>query len=79
MGIGNSICVALAQCGANVALNYRKHEAEAAAVAEKVKGAGTKALVVQADVASFADAQAMAEQVTKEMGAGCTSWSATPG
>jgi 3-oxoacyl-[acyl-carrier protein] reductase len=68
MGIGNSICLALAQCGADVALNYRKHAAEAEAVAEKVRGAGTKALAIQADVASFKDAQAMVERVTKEWG-----------
>jgi 3-oxoacyl-[acyl-carrier protein] reductase len=68
MGIGNSICLALAQCGANVALNYRKHEAEAAAVAEKVRAAGTRAMVVQADVGSFADAQAMVDRVTREWG-----------
>jgi len=68
MGIGSSICVALARCGAHVALNYRKHEAEAQAVAEKVKAAGTQAMVVRADVASFADAQSMVEKVTKEWG-----------
>jgi 3-oxoacyl-[acyl-carrier protein] reductase len=68
LGIGNAICVALAECGANVALNYRKHEAEAAAVAEKVRACGAKSLVVKADVASFADAQAMVEQVTREWG-----------
>jgi 3-oxoacyl-[acyl-carrier protein] reductase len=68
MGIGNSICVALAQCGANVALNYRKHEAEAQAVADKVKAAGTLAMVVRADVASFADAQSMVAKVTQEWG-----------
>jgi len=68
MGIGNAICLALAQCGADVALNYRKHAAEAEAVAEKVRAAGTKALAIQADVASFKDAQLMIERVTKEWG-----------
>jgi 3-oxoacyl-[acyl-carrier protein] reductase len=68
MGIGNAICLALARCGADVALNYRKHAAEAEAVAEQVRAAGTKALAIQADVASFKDAQLMVERVTKEWG-----------
>ncbi len=68
MGIGNAICLALAQCGADVALNYRKHAAEAEAVAEKVRAAGAKALAIQADVASFKDAQLLVERVTKEWG-----------
>lgn len=68
MGIGNAICLALARCGADVALNYRKHAAEAEAVAEQVRAAGTKALAIQADVASFKDAQWMIDRVTKEWG-----------
>ncbi|MBN1773669.1 MAG: SDR family oxidoreductase [Deltaproteobacteria bacterium] len=68
MGIGNAICLALARCGADVALNYRKHATEAEAVAEQVRAAGAKALAIQADVASFKDAQLMVDRVTKEWG-----------
>ncbi|MDI7266375.1 MAG: 3-oxoacyl-ACP reductase FabG [Myxococcota bacterium] len=68
MGIGNSICVALAECGADVALTYRKHEAEANAVADLVRGKGVKAMIVRADVASFAGADAMVKKVTGEWG-----------
>ena len=68
MGIGNSICLALAQCGANVALNYRKHADEAKAIAEQIRAMGRRALVVQADVASFGDAQKMVDQVKAEWG-----------
>lgn len=68
MGIGNAICLALARCGADVALNYRKHAAEAEAVAERVRAEGRRALAIQADVASFKDAQAMIDRVTQEWG-----------
>ncbi len=68
MGIGNSICVALAECGADVAFTYRKHEAEANAVADLVRTKGVKAMIVRADVASFADADAMVKKVTGEWG-----------
>jgi len=68
MGIGKAICLALARCGADVALNYRRHAAEAEAVAEEVRAIGRKALAIQADVASFQDAQGMVDRVTKEWG-----------
>lgn len=66
LGIGTAICKDLAENGANVALNYRKHSAEAEAIAQEIRQMGRKALVVQADVASFADAQKMVETVVKE-------------
>lgn len=68
MGIGSDICRALGQCGANVALNYRKHGDEAQAVAREVEAAGTKAMVVQADVSSFEDAGRMVGAVVDEWG-----------
>jgi 3-oxoacyl-[acyl-carrier protein] reductase len=68
LGIGTGIALKLAEEGANVAINYRKHDEEARAVIEKVEKMGRKGLVVQADVASFADAQNMVEKVVKEFG-----------
>jgi len=68
LGIGTAICKDLAANGANVALNYRKHSAEAEAIAEEIRAMGRKALVIQADVASFADAQKMVDTVVKEWG-----------
>jgi len=68
LGIGASIAVELARCGANVALNYRKHDAEAKQVAVECEKLGRKALVVQADVSNFNDAQRMTDQVVKEFG-----------
>ncbi len=68
LGIGSEICRVLAQAGANVALNYRKHADEAEQVAKQVEEAGAKAMVVQADVSSFEDAGKMVDAVVKEWG-----------
>lgn len=68
MGIGAEIAVKLAQCGANVAVNYRKHKEEAEAVAEKVRDCGGRTLVFQADISSFSDAGKMVEKVLAEFG-----------
>jgi 3-oxoacyl-[acyl-carrier protein] reductase len=67
-GIGAEIVRTLARQGADVALNYRKSAAEAEAMVKELEGMGRRALAVQADVASFDDAQRMAETVVKELG-----------
>jgi len=68
LGIGTSIVHDLAGHGANVALNYRKHDKEAKEAAEKAESMGVKAMVIKADVASFSDAQNMAAQVKETLG-----------
>ena len=68
LGIGAAIALELASDGADVALNYRRHSAEAEAVAQKIREMDRRALVVQADVSSFNDAQKMVEQVIAEWG-----------
>lgn len=68
LGIGRAIAVALAKAGANVALNYRRHDTEAKQVAAEVEAAGRKGLAIQADVASFDNAQAMVDRVVEEFG-----------
>lgn len=68
MGIGSAICVGLAREGANVALNFRKHDTEAKEVVKEVEKLGRKGLAVKADVASFKDAQNMVQTVIKEWG-----------
>ncbi len=67
-GIGRAIALDLAANGADVALNYRKSVDLAAELAEAIRGMGRRALVVQADVSSFDDAQAMVQQVLDEFG-----------
>jgi 3-oxoacyl-[acyl-carrier protein] reductase len=67
-GIGRAIVLDLAANGANVALNYRKSVDLAAELAETIQGMGRRAMVVQADVSSFDDAQAMVRKVLDEFG-----------
>jgi 3-oxoacyl-[acyl-carrier protein] reductase len=67
-GIGRAIALDLAFNGADVALNYRKSADLAEELAGTIREMGRRALVVQADVSSFADAQAMVQQVLDEFG-----------
>ncbi len=68
LGIGSAIAIDLARNGANVAINYRKHDAEANQVCAEITKLGRRGITVRADVASFADAQAMVDTVVKEFG-----------
>lgn len=68
LGIGTAIALKLAECGANVAINYRKHKEEADAVIEQIKAIGKKGLAVQADVSNHGDAQKMVETVIEKFG-----------
>lgn len=68
VGIGASIAVKLAECGANVALNYRKHREEAEAVLDQIIQMGRKGLLVQADISNFEDAAKMVKTVTDTFG-----------
>lgn len=68
VGIGAAIALKLAACGANVAINYRKHREEAKAIIEQIAGMGRMGLLVQADISSFTDAAKMVEEVTKAFG-----------
>ena len=68
IGIGTSIALGLAKAGANVALNYRRHADEANAVVAEIEKMGRKGLAVQADVASFEQAQAMVQKVAQAFG-----------
>jgi len=67
-GIGRAIVLDLAANGADVALNYRQSADLAQELAETIRGMGRRALVVQADVSSFDDAQAMVQKVLDEFG-----------
>ena len=68
LGIGTAICLDLAKNGANVALNYRKHAAEAESIAAQINEMGVKGLAVKADVSNFSDAQAMIDKVVAQWG-----------
>ena len=68
LGIGSACALDLAKNGADVAINYRKHDTEANAICDQIKAMGRRGLAVRADVSSFGDAQAMVDKVVKEFG-----------
>lgn len=67
-GIGEAIALALGAAGADVAINYRSRPEDAAAVAEKIEAAGTRALAVQADVSDAAQVARMFAQIDEAWG-----------
>lgn len=67
-GIGAAASLELAHEGANVCLTYRKHEAEAQKYAEEIRQMGRKALPLQCDIASFADAERVVKAALEEFG-----------
>jgi len=68
MGIGTAVALGLAKEGCNVAINYRRHDAEAKEVVRKIEEMGRKALAIKADVSSYDDAQNMVKRVVEEFG-----------
>ena len=68
LGIGAAIARVFAAEGADVAVNYRRHDTEAKAVAADVEAAGGRSLVLKADVADFGRAQEVVDQVREAFG-----------
>ena len=68
LGIGTAVALGLAKEGCNVAINYRRHDAEAKQVIHEIEKMGKKGLAIKADVASYNDAQNMVDTVAKEFG-----------
>lgn len=68
LGIGTSVALGLAKEGCNVAINYRRHDAEAKEVVRKIEAMGRKGLAVKADVSSYDDARDMVKKVVEEFG-----------
>jgi 3-oxoacyl-[acyl-carrier protein] reductase len=68
LGIGSSIALTLAREGCNVAVNYRRHDAEAKEVVRQIEAMGRRGLAVKADVASYEDAHAMVQTVVEQFG-----------
>jgi len=67
-GIGAAVAVALAEAGADVAVNYRERAEAAAMVAKDIARTGRRALAVGADVSSSAAVAKMIERITAELG-----------
>ena len=67
-GIGSATSLEMAREGANVCLLYRKHEAEAIKLREDIRAMGRKAIALEADASSFADAQRVVDAALNEFG-----------
>lgn len=67
-GIGRAIAREFAREGADVAVNFRRHDAEAAEVVAEVEQLGRKGLAVKADVSSYQDAEHMVKLVRETFG-----------
>src|SRR5881296_2755202 len=67
-GIGRAVALALADEGADVAVNYVSSEAAAKDVAEQIRKMGRRSMLAQADVGDFPDTFRMAQEVLKEFG-----------
>src|SRR5215831_15260872 len=68
-GIGAAIARALAEEGADVAINWLDDRPGAEAVAADVRKAGRRAHLVRADVARLRDLQTMAAEAVQAVGA----------
>ena len=68
-GIGRAVCLELARLGAAVAINYSGSEMAALETASLIEAAGGRAFTVRANVADFAECEAMFEAATAALGA----------
>ncbi|MBB6735532.1 3-oxoacyl-[acyl-carrier-protein] reductase [Cohnella zeiphila] len=67
-GIGRAIAIALAEAGADVAVNYSGSEAAAAETAQAIEALGRRAIVVRANVGKAAEFDAMVQQTLETFG-----------
>ena len=67
-GIGKAIALAMAKEGANVLINYHKHEEEAHNIAKEAQSYGVKTIVVQADTSKEEEVQMMFAKAVEAFG-----------
>lgn len=67
-GIGKAIALALAEAGADVAVNYRVQGEAAEDVCQTIRAAGRKAIAVQADVSLSADVDRLVSTAEAQLG-----------
>ncbi|MDA1000729.1 MAG: 3-oxoacyl-[acyl-carrier-protein] reductase [bacterium] len=67
-GIGRACCLALAEAGAAVAINYSSSKDAAEAVKAEIEKAGGRAETYQADVSSFEEVEQMFERLKADFG-----------
>ncbi|MEP7200426.1 MAG: glucose 1-dehydrogenase [Chloroflexota bacterium] len=67
-GIGRACCIALAQAGAAVAVNYSRSQDEAESVVRDIEAMGGQAIAVRADVSSDDGARALIDAAAQQFG-----------
>ena len=67
-GIGRAIALSLGDAGADVVINYVSDEDKAEALAEEIRGKGSRALALRADVSDETQVHAMFGSMLKELG-----------
>lgn len=67
-GIGKAIAIALAEAGADVAINYLRKKAAADETADKIRAKGRKALTVRANVGEHENIHAMINEIEADFG-----------
>jgi 3-oxoacyl-[acyl-carrier protein] reductase len=67
-GIGRAIAVALAQAGADIAINFLNRAEEAETAAQEVRRCGRHADVFQADVSTASDVQRLIRGIEEQFG-----------
>lgn len=67
-GLGRAIALKLAECGADVGVNYLQNEAAAGEVVAAIEAMGRKIVAVQADVADEAAVKQMIAATVAELG-----------
>ncbi len=67
-GIGCAVALALAEAGADVAVNYRERAEEARSVADAVRAMGRRAIAIGADVSDSGAVAAMMQAIVAQLG-----------
>jgi 3-oxoacyl-[acyl-carrier protein] reductase len=67
-GIGKAIALALADAGADIAVNYRAQAEAAEAVCQTIRSAGRQCIAIQADVSITAHVDRLVKTVENELG-----------
>ncbi|HEX2917955.1 MAG TPA: glucose 1-dehydrogenase [Edaphobacter sp.] len=67
-GIGQAIAIRLGTEGAQVVIDYRSHQDGAEETRKQIESAGSKAIIVQADVSKLADVQRLVDEAWKQLG-----------
>jgi len=67
-GIGRATCIALAQRGATVAVNYSRSQADADETVQLINGEGGRAIAIQADVSQDGEVRKMVDAIVQQFG-----------